>query len=547
MEGREMREKTQHAQSLHHKLGFAATCDQSPKWDIHKLSTPKNKVRTAKNPFEPLLHEVMHTNIMSPSVFAALPNKAPVADDKFCWSIEELATFQPIDIEKSPFVQSEATDHVMEAVAQAKINKFFSAKTILPSPAGPTALNKPSISTSISNYPISPLAITPSPPSTCSTFTSTDCTRSDQSSYISQQQQQLKRRKLCASIASQTYLSLPPVLPVALENMLRSYMQPDGKLMNDLYPDGYSSGEDEENKNCSPPKAIHDLSPLANSPPLHKPAKDRSSDSDSFYNDPRSKNHWQLSPIAAQDDENSGGSGTTLERYMMRSRRSVAKLDFSVGHMSVDMSIPTQLCCSSNDLLDGLSFHNETAHLGNTPPKKGLNYSFSSPSPCKDEDQNISVNNSSFSRMEDDCVTFHRSRSFVIPSPSMCNLDMDISFSNTPKSRSASATRRRLCDSFASFGDDEDEENEANKEEKVDENGDAAEEGNECVNIVETGSCKADEDNLIRKHDEVSSLTDAGYNTASTFEESSICFDKNSHLFASTPTKTKKIFFPINE
>lgn len=490
-------EPKEKAQSIHNKLGFIA-CDKSPKWENpHKFSTPKNRMRVAKNPFEPLLHEVMHTNIMSPSVFAAIPNKAPISDDKFCWSIEELATLKPIDIEKSPFVQSEATDHVMEAVAQAKINKFFSAKTILPSPAGPSgsSTSKPLISTTTPTS-TSSLAVTPSPTEDISTPSSTTAEESICSP---------KNRRKVRTTASQTYLSLPAVLPAAVEKVLNQYMQGDGRIMGKLYPDGFDSSEEESPKR-SPPKAIEDLSPFADSP-LEKPLHD------SLYSESQTRDSWQLSPIATLDDDN---SGTSAYERLMRNRRSVAKLDFSAGHMSVDLSLP-QLQSSGDDL-DGLEYHNSSLHLhlDNTPTKKPNRSPSLSPLP---QGHNTSAPDSTFSRMEDDFVTFHRSRS----------IEMDISVSNTPKSRSASGTRRRLCDSFASFESEDEKE---------------AEEEHPGEEVEDSGSSKKYKiDSLTRNHE----LTDTGYNTASTFEESSLCFEKNTNVFASTPTKTKIPFFPVNE
>lgn len=70
----------------------------------------------------------------SPSVFATVttPNKP---DDKFKWSIDEISNLKPADIDEGTISQHVfLQDPHTESLVQQKLEKFFSEKSIVPSP-----------------------------------------------------------------------------------------------------------------------------------------------------------------------------------------------------------------------------------------------------------------------------------------------------------------------------------------------------------------------------------------------------------------------------
>lgn len=56
--------------------------------------------------------------------------------EKFKWSIDDISSFNPADIDETSVEQFFTAEHdpVVESFAQAKIDKFFKSKEIVPSP-----------------------------------------------------------------------------------------------------------------------------------------------------------------------------------------------------------------------------------------------------------------------------------------------------------------------------------------------------------------------------------------------------------------------------
>lgn len=71
---------------------------------------------------------------------------SPKTDDKFRWTIDELALLKPADIEPSSLEQYEELDSVTELRVQEKINTFFSEKIIVPSPLNQAVESQPLLS-----------------------------------------------------------------------------------------------------------------------------------------------------------------------------------------------------------------------------------------------------------------------------------------------------------------------------------------------------------------------------------------------------------------
>lgn len=96
-----------------------------------------------------------------------------------------------------------------------------------------------------------------------------------------------------------------------------------------------------------------------------------------------------------------------------------------------------------------------------------------------------------------------------LDSPKCSQSEMEISNTNTPRSRIFPGQRKKLSDSFTQ----------------------------EQFEYRETS--ESSQEKICRKNDEFST-NDAGYHTGSTFTFEESTWNSNTHLFASTPTKNKK-------
>lgn len=64
-------------------------------------------------------------------MFSKVPS--PKTDENFKWTIDEISSLRPADIDETSVEQYEMSDHDA-AIVQEKINKFFSEAVIVPSP-----------------------------------------------------------------------------------------------------------------------------------------------------------------------------------------------------------------------------------------------------------------------------------------------------------------------------------------------------------------------------------------------------------------------------
>lgn len=175
---------------------------------------------------------------------------------------------------------------------QEKINTFFSKKVIVPSPFNPNLNSQPLINEMSS------------PP-----------TRHD-----------------CATVSVQTLLSLPPVLPRHVEEVLGPYFTTpsdlengnsvDQELYNKLFE--YENQSTPQSAQTSPALSVG-LSPIDMSP-LQGAGHEGNRKSGIFSNTPTALRHCNLSPIE---------SSTAMSVEAVRDRRSAARLHFS-SQMSVD-------------------------------------------------------------------------------------------------------------------------------------------------------------------------------------------------------------------
>ncbi|CAH1966780.1 unnamed protein product [Acanthoscelides obtectus] len=97
-------------------------------------STPPTRNSTIFNPFEQQLIHRLHLPVFSPSVFAKVstPNKS---QDKFKWTIEDISSLKPADIDDTVSQHVLEEDPQVESLIQQRIEAFFSSEhVIVPSP-----------------------------------------------------------------------------------------------------------------------------------------------------------------------------------------------------------------------------------------------------------------------------------------------------------------------------------------------------------------------------------------------------------------------------
>ncbi|KAB0795229.1 hypothetical protein PPYR_12068 [Photinus pyralis] len=422
-------EKT--SQHRYHTLG-----NDSPFRLLPVVSTPPSSILTIKNPFESQLTERLHRSVFSPSVFNVQSTKT---EDKFRWTIEEISTLKPADIDEKTVDLFEMTDHDVESEisAQAKIESYFNEKLIVPSPFNVVNSNPPLITDSGE-----------------------------------------KKFKQLVEGEAQTVLTLPPTLPDHLEAVLKPFFsytadqQQDKESRSSLYRRLFELNDSDSPNNSAltSPAPSCVLSPIELSPYDEATTASRNFGSP---HDPNGMPDCNLSPIATN-------SPTTFSRVASASR-----LNFS-PRMSVDTSlnlVPDTLdqLPSNNQSLAFESMHSPVPELlSNSTINWDLEY------------KHISLASSSGD-------------------------EMDVSNSNTPKSKIFISQRKKLSDSFLRVDEsDEDKENVFNM-------------NNFRFRNTKVSFLSRDGDSTI----------DVGYHTGSRLmisEES--C--NSPHLYASTPTKDKK-------
>ncbi|XP_011297641.1 protein aurora borealis [Fopius arisanus] len=147
----------------------------------------------ARNPFDADLTNRLHLSVISPTIFSKVSPKMQ-GSPAFAWTIDELAIMTPAVIDEFPVQQNHCTDPEVEFHAQKAIDKFFSESQIHPSPWHTRKQAQPLVMMTPTTRPIEALTMSrASPPGT------KDC-------------------------ATQTVLTLPPVLPADLEEALKPYL-----------------------------------------------------------------------------------------------------------------------------------------------------------------------------------------------------------------------------------------------------------------------------------------------------------------------------------
>ncbi|XP_058791812.1 protein aurora borealis [Phymastichus coffea] len=153
----------------------------------------------ARNPFEADLTSKLHVSVISPTVFTKVVSPAQKGSPQFSWSIDELAVMQPAKIDEFPIQQMHCSDPEIEKNAQEAISRFFNENQIIPSPL--------EIKTNESNLRVNRDLKTP--------------IRAGESIYESKENDNLN--KDTKESWTQTVLSLPPVLPPSVEEILKPY------------------------------------------------------------------------------------------------------------------------------------------------------------------------------------------------------------------------------------------------------------------------------------------------------------------------------------
>lgn len=161
----------------------------SPLRNMPNFSTPPSRFARIVNPFETHLIERLHLPTFSPNVF--VQNSTPKTEQKFKWTIEDISSLKPADIDETTISQHVCTtdDPQIESLVQQKIETYFSEKEIAPSP----------LNVQINEVPLIK-----------------DC------SIIEETPPKVFNKQTCEG-STQTVLTLPPILPKELEEALKPY------------------------------------------------------------------------------------------------------------------------------------------------------------------------------------------------------------------------------------------------------------------------------------------------------------------------------------
>ncbi|KAH8370325.1 hypothetical protein KR093_003074 [Drosophila rubida] len=167
----------------------------SPQMCTIVCTPPPKRLQKVRNPFEGALTDRLHLPLIaSPSLFQCRSRTPQLSSTQFEWDIEEVSQLKPADVEPHETQFHDSPDPEQESKAQLAISAFFKESHIVPSPVDcPLRKQRIILNASDDNTPISNKNKTKS--------RSRDC-------------------------EVQTELTLPPVLPKALEDALRPYFQP---------------------------------------------------------------------------------------------------------------------------------------------------------------------------------------------------------------------------------------------------------------------------------------------------------------------------------
>ncbi|XP_075163700.1 aurora kinase A activator-like protein bora [Haematobia irritans] len=151
---------------------------------------PAKRHQKVKNPFEAAWTERLHMPIIaSPSLFQR-PDTPQMSSTQCEWTIDEVSSMMPANVEPHETQFHDSPDPELEAKAQSAISSYFKENQIVPSPVDCPLRSQRIVLSDSGNTPIS------------------------------------KPGRRIRDCASQTELTLPPVLPPALEEALRPYLQP---------------------------------------------------------------------------------------------------------------------------------------------------------------------------------------------------------------------------------------------------------------------------------------------------------------------------------
>ncbi|XP_551809.4 protein aurora borealis isoform X1 [Anopheles gambiae] len=162
------------------------------------LQTPPSRIFKGRivNPFEPHLVERLHLPMIgSPSLFHRPSTPQNSSITQFEWTIDEVSSLGPVNVEPHETQFIETPDPVAEARVQAAISTYFKEHSIVPSPI---------------DCPLRNQKIVLSKDSSTSTNSSGGGAVSS-------------KRKVRDGI-SQTVLSFPPHLPKEIEDVLQKYL-----------------------------------------------------------------------------------------------------------------------------------------------------------------------------------------------------------------------------------------------------------------------------------------------------------------------------------
>ncbi|XP_061386290.1 protein aurora borealis [Musca vetustissima] len=186
-------------QGLSYSLGNCNTMmsSNSSNGGMHSISMaviqtpPAKRHQKIKNPFEAAWAERLHMPLIaSPSLFQR-PDTPQMSSTQCEWTIEEVSSLMPANVEPHEAQFNDSPDPELEAKAQMAISSYFKDNQIVPSPVDcPLRSQRIVLHDFSGTTPIS------------------------------------KPGRRIRDCASQTELTLPPILPPALEEALKPYFQP---------------------------------------------------------------------------------------------------------------------------------------------------------------------------------------------------------------------------------------------------------------------------------------------------------------------------------
>lgn len=197
----------------------------------------------------------------------------------FEWTIEDLSSFNPVNVVPHETQFREETDPEREAQAQARITSFFSEHQIVPSPKVPHPMRVQKIDLNPDIYN-----------STALSESNNNAQVSNNCHIISSIIKVCDNNKIMCDNSTQTALSFPPILPKEIEDLLKRFQIEDSNNKSFNEEDESRSGDrsmmdistlrrklfikqpdsPEFNVSCSDDKFAVHLSPAPDSPQLAK-------------------------------------------------------------------------------------------------------------------------------------------------------------------------------------------------------------------------------------------------------------------------------------